>query len=133
MSSVIAVYGRRKFCVLALIGSGAAASGLLFLDPFSGRVENRVILKFGGDIKDSEFVVRLGEKYLQKFSSENSLDELQRLIFEKWEIKPDRDIEELFAEQVRLDFVNRNTADIDGWILARTELRFWGILTLLEK
>ena len=125
--------GRRKFCLLALIGTGAAASGLLFLDPFSGRVEDRLILKLGANIYDSEFVVRLGEKYLQKFSEESSLDELQRLLFENWEITPERGVEEVFAEQVQLDFVNRNTVDIDGWILSRTELRFCGVLKLLEK
>jgi hypothetical protein len=73
----------------------------------------------------------IGRRYLQDSPQERDCAFLQRAITGGTQPRDARELRTLLARKRESDFRNGDTAIVDGWILARTEVRVCALVTLL--
>lgn len=79
----------------------------------------------------------VGSAYLQLEPAEAECDVLEqricRTLFESPEHgaqMADAELQQLFCRQIRTDFASDNVVAVRGWILSRTEARFYAFIAL---
>ena len=88
----------------------------------------------------SESAIELGKKYLLRHPEHCSSKLLAKFIFSGWNeserqlalTKPDI-LKKLLKRKVRQDFVIDHVSSLDGWILSKTELQHWALLSLVAR
>jgi hypothetical protein len=82
--------------------------------------------------------VRLGKKYLLQHPEHRDSQLLAELIFSGWgESKRQLALSEpgilrdMLTRKIRQDFRLHNVSSLDGWMLAKTELQQWALLSLV--
>jgi len=86
----------------------------------------------------SDAAVRLGKKYLLQHPEHCNSQLLVELIFSGWSESKrqlalsDADIlKEMLIRKTRLDFRLHNISSLDGWMLSKTELQQWALMSLV--
>ena len=82
-------------------------------------------------ILNIDTIRQIGKTYIHQNSTENSIRTLKTLIL----VKKDKNlaIKNTLKQQIKDDFTNGNTLNIDGWILSKTEARQCALFYLLNK
>ena len=86
----------------------------------------------------SESAVRLGKKYLLQHPEHCDSQLLAELIFSGWSeskrqlaLSEPGILKEMLTRKIRQDFRLHNVSSLDGWMLAKTELQQWALLSLV--
>jgi hypothetical protein len=88
------------------------------------------LLSFLGD---REYIVALGQCYLQQFQHEASITTLSFKIREQAGSSNTRNKTKQIARQVARDFANDETILLNGWMLSKTEARQAALFSLLHS
>ena len=83
--------------------------------------------------------VRLGRKYLLQHPEYADPEWLAEQVFAHWRPSERRlalteqdALKKLLNRQIRQDFRRHEVARLDGWVLSKTELRQWALLSLVN-
>ncbi len=100
--------------------------------------KDRLVSRLAGWIATSEDARILGRVYLASQPEEASREVLTELLSAHLDLAPfgaaiDGDLKQLYRARVIRDFAEANTLTIQGWILSRTELRLFGLASLLPE
>ena len=87
-----------------------------------------------------ESAVRLGSRYLLQHPEHGNPRLLAELIFSGWSETERRlavsepvVLKEMLAARIRQDFRDHEVSSLDGWVLSKTELRHWALLSLVTS
>lgn len=94
-----------------------------FLDS-KASISNPLLMKY---IWDESTVEKVGIDYLQLFPSENNEQKLVEILLEKL------DGNTIVEHQLKEDFNNHETVQIEGWILSKTEVQQCALYSLIKK
>jgi len=112
-----------------LLGRGRAA--------FAGRNAESgsdVFLQaYAAVFSDPRSAVAIGQRYLALHPAEADVERLKASLFDGLDVARTAALRARLAEGRRRDFASGRTVIVDGWILARTELRACALLTLLPQ
>jgi len=85
----------------------------------------------------SKSAVRLGNKYLLQHPEHCNSQLLAELIFSGWSeskrqlaLSDPYILKEMLTRKTRLDFRLHNVSSLDGWMLSKTELQRWALMSL---
>jgi len=86
----------------------------------------------------SEAAIRLGKIYLLQHPEHCNSQLLAKLIFSDWSeskrqlalSNPDI-LKEMLSRRIRRDFRLHNVSSLDGWMLSKTELQQWALMSLV--
>ena len=117
------------------VGGGALGLGIGSWQYTSAKA--RLVSRLAGWIATSEDARILGRVYLASQPEEASREVLTELLSAHLDLAPfgvsNADLKQLYRARVIRDFAEANTLTIQGWILSRTELRLFGLASLLPE
>jgi hypothetical protein len=129
---------RRSFGLRA-----ALAAGWLGLWPWAGSAEDladpwrRQARRLRGVLRDPAGAARVGRAYLQAYPAEARIESLVAGLTAGWGEDPPvlgcagrAELRSRLRAQIRADFAARRTVRIQGWVLARSEARLYGLAAL---
>jgi hypothetical protein len=128
---------RRKFLHngLALLLAAPAVWAQSILKQPSQSAEVQAICSLS---PSSESAVRLGKKYLLQHPEQCNSQLLAELIFSGWSeskhqlaLSDPGILKEMLTRKIRLDFRLHNVSSLDGWMLSKTELQQWALMSLV--
>lgn len=86
----------------------------------------------------STSAVRLGKRYLLQHPEYCSSQLLTELIFSGWSeskrqlaLSDSGILKEMLTRKIQLDFSFHNVSSLDGWVLSKTELQQWALMSLV--
>jgi hypothetical protein len=81
--------------------------------------------------------IRLGKKYLTNPSDKQTAEALAEQIFSDWTqaerrlaLSQPNALRNMLAAKIREDFHQRNVFNLSGWVLSKTELQQWALVSL---
>lgn len=88
-------------------------------------------------LNDQEAAAIIGRDYLKLYPEEAKVDLLVKKILpsdlrENWRITETEHLSEEIDNQIKTDFDRGEVVPLEGWILARTELRLFALAALLS-
>jgi hypothetical protein len=125
-------YSRRAFLAASLLGGGAlVAGGSAIAVRWTGE---RTVRRLLGLFTDRAALRPVGAAYLKAVPAESDRAKLERLLLQDLGLEArfasPEELGRLVADRIRDDFAEDRVAQVEGWVLSRTEARLCALAAL---